>query len=71
LSKEKEDKALLSNEENPPSKEINLKEEGIMTGESIKIQKTNHYCAINEKDLNKVEIAFFRRPNTSLILSDK
>ena len=34
-------------------------------------RKTKHYCAINEKELNKVELAFFKRPANTVILSDK
>jgi hypothetical protein len=33
--------------------------------------KTQCYCAINEKELNKVELAYFKRPMNTVILSDK
>jgi hypothetical protein len=33
--------------------------------------KTKCYCAINEKELNKVELAYFKRPTNTVILSDK
>ena len=33
--------------------------------------KTKCYCAINEKELNKVELAYFKRPTNAVILSDK
>lgn len=36
--------------------------------------KTKIVCAINEQELNKVELAYFKRPHTStaaVILSDK
>jgi hypothetical protein len=32
---------------------------------------TKFYCAIEERDLNKVELAYFRRPTNNVILSDK
>ena len=33
--------------------------------------QTRYVCAINEKELNKVEQVFFKRPKNSIILSDK
>lgn len=40
-------------------------------GEVSQGRKTKHLCAINEKELNKVELAFFRRPMNGVIYSDK
>ena len=36
-----------------------------------KPMKTKYFCAIEEKDLNKVELAYFRRPMNNVILSDR
>jgi hypothetical protein len=58
-------------EEKPQTRE----EEKSLNGNQEKTneiqKKTKHYCAINEKELNKVELAFFKRPNNTVILSDK
>lgn len=46
-------------------KDSSNKEDNNKTG------KTKHLCAINEKELNKVELAFFKRPMNVVIFSDK
>ena len=33
--------------------------------------RTKQVCAINESELNKVELAYFKRPMNVVILSDK
>jgi hypothetical protein len=33
--------------------------------------KTIFTCAIDEKELNKVELAYFKRPQNLIVLSDK
>ena len=37
----------------------------------LRLGKTREICAINEKELNKVELAYFKRPLNVVILSDK
>lgn len=39
--------------------------------ESKKAIPTKFICAINEKELDKVELAFFKRSQPTYILSDK
>jgi hypothetical protein len=39
--------------------------------EGVQKSTTKYYCAINEKELNKVELAFFKRPISQTILSDQ
>lgn len=69
---ERESKPLRIEEDN---KEVKIEEKKkINTNEERSSEpnlKTKCYCAINEKELNKVELAYFKRPTNTVILSDK
>jgi hypothetical protein len=65
LSKTQADKPHEEVKGGEETKELPSKEESSIT------IKTKHICAINESELNKVELAFFRRPQSQYILSDK
>lgn len=68
---ERESKSQSSQEEKLTNTE-EIKTNAInITRPSENSRKTKYYCAINEKELNKVELAFFKKPTNSVILSDK
>ena len=39
--------------------------------ESMQGKKTKYYCAVEDKELNKVEMAYRARPQNQVILSDR
>ena len=75
-------KSQDGNNSSSPLEEGKNSSEGLKTANSTGLEenktinktetiKTRVVCAINEKELNKVELAYFKRPLNTVILSDK